>query len=220
MIFSDRRLLFQLLVFEGEADAADLARALAGSGFESTLYAQVGNPHGWGLLTWSEDPGFFTGALRDFLRQAPFAGMALNPAYTMTGRTYALGYETDLDETLVNRPRRRALDPTFPWAVWYPLKRKPSFYRMDPKEQREILSEHGRIGFSFGSANYGHDIRLASFGLDAHDNDFTVALVGPDLVPLSIIVETMRKTVQTSMHMEHMGPFFVGRVVHQSPLEA
>jgi chlorite dismutase len=44
-----------------------------------------------------------------------------------------------------------------------------------------------------------------------------IGLIGKDLYPLSKIVETMRKTQQTSLYLEHLGPFFVGRVVWQSP---
>ena len=34
------------------------------------------------------------------------AGLSLKPQYSMFGRTYALGYEPDLREVLVDRPRR------------------------------------------------------------------------------------------------------------------
>ena len=39
-----------------------------------------------------------------------------------------------------------------------------------------------------------------------------------ELFPLSAIVQTMRKTQQTSLYLERLGPFFVGRAVWQSPL--
>ena len=69
---------------------------------------------------------------------------------------------------------------------------------------------------AFGRAGLGHDIRLACHGLDKWDNDFVVGLLGPELHPLSIIVQRMRKTRQTSLHLERLGPFFVGRVAWQS----
>jgi len=53
-----------------------------------------------------------------------------------------------------------------------------------------------------------------------HDNDFVIGLVGRDLHPLSHLVQTMRKTVQTSQYLESLGPFFVGHVLWQSPLAA
>jgi chlorite dismutase len=55
--------------------------------------------------------------------------------------------------------------------------------------------------------------------MDRADNDFAVALVGPELLPLSKIVEVMRGTVQTSTYIEKLGPFFIGKALYQSPLE-
>jgi len=40
-----------------------------------------------------------------------------------------------------------------------------------------------------------------------------IGLIGNTLHPLSHVVQTMRRTRQTSEFMEKMGPFFVGRVV-------
>ena len=134
----------------------------------------------------------------------------------MLGRTYAIGHEQDLDETLVERPRRRVLDPELRWAIWYPLRRAGSFEQLSRKEQNTILMEHGGVGMAFGRAGLGYDIRLACHGLDKLDNDFVVGLLGPELHPLSIIVQRMRKTRQTSLHLERLGPFFVGRVAWQS----
>ena len=79
-----------------------------------------------------------------------------------------------------------------------------------------ILQEHGGIGRAFGRAGLGHDIRLACHGLDKVDNDFVIGLVGPQLMPLSAIVQRMRKTKQTSLHLERLGPFFVGKTIWQS----
>jgi chlorite dismutase len=134
----------------------------------------------------------------------------------MLGRTYAIGHEQDLEETLVDRPRRRVLDPELQWGIWYPLRRSGSFEQLSRKEQNAILMEHGGVGMAFGRAGLGYDIRLACHGLDRQDNDFVVGLLGPELHPLSIIVQRMRKTRQTSLHLERLGPFFVGRVAWQS----
>ncbi len=136
----------------------------------------------------------------------------------MLGRTYAIGYEQDLDDTLVERPRRRVLDPALEWAIWYPLRRAGSFEQLSRKEQDTMLMEHGGVGMAFGRAGLGYDIRLACHGLDRADNDFVVGLLGPELHPLSIIVQRMRKTRQTSLHLERLGPFFVGRVAWQTPV--
>ena len=111
----------------------------------------------------------------------------------MLGRTYAIGYEPDLQEVLLERPRRTVLNPDWRWAVWYPLRRSGRFAQLPPEEQRVILAEHGTIGMSFGAGDYAHDIRLACHGLDKDDNDFVIGLIGKELFPLSAIVQTMRK---------------------------
>jgi chlorite dismutase len=212
----DRRLYMQLHAFGGARDTAPLVRALRDAGVEGVLYEDVNDPRGVALLALSESPDAFVDGLRSFLQAPPFADLAPKPELTMLGRTYALGYEQDLVETLVGRPRARVLDPALRWAIWYPLRRAGSFEQLSREEQNRILMEHGGIGMAFGRAGLGHDIRLACHGLDQDDNDFVVGLLGPELHPLSIIVQRMRKTKQTSLHLERLGPFFVGRVAWQS----
>ena len=212
----DRRLYMQLHAFGGARDTGELIASLESAGPEGVLYEDVNDPTGVALLTLSERPEAFVSEHRVFLQSAPFAGLEPKPELTMLGRTYALGYEEDLEETLVERPRRRVLDPGLPWAIWYPLRRAGSFEQLSRQEQNTILMEHGGIGMSFGRAGLGHDIRLACHGLDRADNDFVVGLLGPELHPLSIIVQRMRRTKQTSLHLERLGPFFVGRVAWQS----
>ena len=213
---SDRRLFMQLQVFGQSSDADTLIAGLERAGVEAVLYADAHDPFGIGLLTWSEDPAYFTGDFRKMLRADPFAHLVRKPEFTLFGRIYALGYEADLEETLIARPRARALNPDWPWTIWYPLRRSGAFARLDEEEQKRVLSEHGTIGMRFGEADLGHDIRLASFGLDTNDNDFVIGLLGRELAPLSLLVQTMRKTVQTSMYIEKLGPFFVGRVLWQT----
>jgi chlorite dismutase len=147
------------------------------------------------------------------LQQAPFDALALKGEYTMLGRTYSLGYEPDLEETLFTRPRQTLLNPEWKWAIWYPLRRAGAFMQLPAEQQREILMEHGKIGMAFGQADMAHDIRLACHGLDKNDSDFVIGLIGKELFPLSGIVQTMRKTTQTSLYLERLGPFFVGRKV-------
>lgn len=159
------------------------------------------------------------GPLRAFLLAEPFAGLTPKPEYTMLGRTYSIGYESDLDDTLIERPRRRICDSQMPWAIWYPLRRAGSFEQLSAQEQRVILGEHGGIGRAYGRAGLGTDIRLACHGLDKNDNDFVVALIGPELMPLSAIVQRMRKTKQTSLHLERLGPFFVGKAIWQNEVK-
>jgi chlorite dismutase len=212
----DRRLFMQLQAFGGAGDTPALVSALESGGVEGTLYEDVSDPTGVALLTLSEDPAAFVSDLRGFLQAPPFSELEPKPELTMLGRTYAIGHEQDLEQTLVERPRRRVLDPALPWAIWYPLRRAGSFEQLSRKEQNAILMEHGGVGMAFGRAGLGYDIRLACHGLDRADNDFVVGLLGPELHPLSIIVQRMRKTRQTSLHLERLGPFFVGRVAWQS----
>jgi chlorite dismutase len=213
----DRRLFMQLRAYGGAVETAPLTVALEAAGVTGALYEDVNDPTGVALLTVSESPEAFVGEYRAFLQSSPFAALEPKPELTMLGRTYALGYEQDLEETLVERPRRRVLDPSLPWAIWYPLRRAGSFEQLSRREQDTILMEHGGIGMAFGRAGLGYDIRLACHGLDRDDNDFVIGLLGPELHPLSVIVQRMRKTKQTSLHLERLGPFFVGRVAWQTP---
>lgn len=215
---SDRRLFMQLLAFGEVGDAGELARALQSAAFESVLYHDANDPRGVGLLTWNERPDFFVAALRPFLAAPPFSQLVFKPEFTMLGRTYALGHEPDLEDWLLARSRRTVLNPESPWAVWYPLRRSGEFSALPPEEQGPILAEHGRIGHAFGESGYAQDVRLACFGLDPHDNDFVIGLIGAELFPLSACVQQMRKTRQTSRYIERMGPFFVGRALWRSPL--
>jgi chlorite dismutase len=214
----DRRLYMQLQAFGGAPNTPALIAALESAGVVGVLYEDVNDPTGIALLTMSEAPEAFVEELRSFLQSSPFAELDRKPELTMLGRTYTIGHEQDLEETLVERPRSRVLDPSLEWAIWYPLRRAGSFEQLSRSEQNTILMEHGGIGMSFGRAGLGYDIRLACHGLDKLDNDFVVGLLGPKLHPLSIIVQRMRKTKQTSLHLERLGPFFVGRVAWQSRL--
>jgi len=204
-----------LLAFGNAGDTKKLTAALDGAGFEGVLYEDANDPQGVALVTWSDNPDFFVTTVRSFLNQAPFRDLVLKPEYTMMGRTYSIGHEPNLEEWLLDRSRRAVTDPEWPWAVWYPLRRKGEFNALPPEEQGSILSEHGRIGHAFGTAGFAKDVRLASFGIDKRDNDFVIGLIGKELFPLSACVQAMRKTRQTSHFMQEMGPFFIGRAVWQ-----
>lgn len=216
VISSDRRLFMQLLAYGACRDKTPLIEALAEGGLDAVLYDDINDPQGIGLLTTSSDANDFVGRVRDVLNRPPFVDLLFKPEYTMFGRTYALGYEEDLDETLIHRPRRRVHDPNLPWAIWYPLRRSGAFEELSAQEQRVILMEHGGVGRAYGRAGHGYDIRLACYGLDKNDNDFVIGLLGPELHPLSTIVQRMRKTKQTSLYLERLGPFFIGKAVWQS----
>lgn len=214
---SDRRLFVQLQAFGGCGDAKPLARALEVRGLEAVLYQDLNDPRGVGVLAMSEDPTFFVTGLREVLNAEPFASLPLKPGLTMFGRTYASGFEADLDDWLLRRPRRTMLNPAWPWGIWYPLRRTGSFGRLSPQEQGAIIREHSVLGRAYGEADLAHDVRLACHGLDTHDNDFVIGLVGRELHPLSHLVQTMRKTAQTSQYLQTLGPFFVGLALWQSP---
>ena len=215
---SDRRITMQLLPFTGCRDPEPLISFIRKTGWDAVVYQDAGDPWGVGLLLMHTDPAFFTTVVTPALRTSPFADLTPRPNGTLFARAYSIGYEQDLETTLVTRPRSRALSPENPWAVWYPLRRTGEFAKLPKREKMKILGEHGTIGRAWGEAGYAHDIRLACFGMDREDNDFVVALVGSELLPLSKIVEVMRGTVQTSTYIEKLGPFFVGHALYQSPL--
>lgn len=214
----DDRLFVQFSAFGGAKDVPALVRALQHCGFESALYADLNDPLGVGLATFSKDESHFIEVVRPFLLKEPFASLTFKPEYALFGRTYALGHEPNLEDWLIHKQRRNILNAAAPWAVWYPVRRKGAFASLPPDEQKVILREHGMIGHSWGEAGLAADVRLACHGLDKADHDFVIGLVGPRLHPLSALVERMRKTVQTSIWIEHMGPFFVGKAVWQSPV--
>lgn len=210
---STRILYMQLQVFTGCENTDDAVTAFTESGLQGALYAHLNDPTGIGVLTISESPDHFIDAVRPFLTAGPFADMAAVPEMAMFGRTYSIGYEKDLDECLINRPRRTALNPEWPWVVWYPLRRGGAFEQLDAKEQRGVLAEHGTIGRAWGATDLAHDVRLACHGLDINDSDFVIGIIGKELRPLSGVVQRMRKTQQTSIYLERLGPFFIGKAI-------
>lgn len=212
----DRRLFMQFLAYGHCFDSNTLVSALTTANIDAVVYADINDPQGIGLLTFSEDPNFFVDTLRPLLNSLPFSQLVAKPELTMFGRTYSLGYESDLEDALLLRPVGKVLNPELQWAIWYPLRRNKAFEDLSADEQRKILGEHGGIGMAFGRAGYATDIRLACHGLDKNDNDFVIALLGADLHPLSAVVQTMRKTEQTKHHLESLGPFFIGKVLWQS----
>jgi chlorite dismutase len=204
----------QLLCFANCPYTSDLISAAKDLDLDAVVYEDLNDPTGAALVTWTEDPADLPRLLRPLCRNLGDA--RVKPEMTMLGRTYSLGYEPDLDETLIDRPIRHATHPDWPWAIWYPLRRKGDFSRLDMEKQASILKEHGIIGMGFGAGDYAHDIRLACHGLDTHDNDFVIGVMGKELAPLSKLIETMRKTQQTALYIEKLGPFFVGHAVWRS----
>lgn len=212
----NRRLFMQLLVLEDRSGPESVVPGRVRESIERknvgvVIYEDVNDPWSFGVLTWSEDPAAFTDVVRPVLLE--HRALRLRPEMTMLGRTYSTGYEQELLYWMVERPIATVTNHAWPWAVWYPLRRSGAFAKLDPREQGSILREHGTIGRAYGAQDLAHDIRLASHGLDTHDNDFVIGLIGANLHPLSHVVQSMRKTRQTSEFITQMGPFFVGRMM-------
>lgn len=221
----DRRLFMQLLAYRvptGSSAAAyvqTLCEALGKAHIGAVVYEDLNDPFGLAVLSFSEDPSDFTTLLRPLFGQEPLSSLLPRPELTMLGRTYSGGYEDDLQFWLLRRPVDTVTNASWPWAVWYPLRRTGAFAKLSRKEQAGILREHATIGRAYGEKDLAHDVRLACHGLDVADNEFVVGLVGKTLHPLSHVVQTMRSTRQTSEYIAKMGPFFVGRVVYAQTSE-
>ena len=213
---SDRRLFFQLHVFEGCSDTYRIIEALEKSSLNAVLYDDLNNPTGIGVLFSTENPVVLATEVRDLLAKLQdTANLSYRPEMTMIGRTYSSGREPNLEQWLLNKPLQNVLNPNFPWAIWYPLRRKPDFYRLEHRERGRILGEHAMLGRSYAAGGYASDIRLACFGLDTNDNEFVIGLVGAELYPLSRLIQDMRQTEQTTKYIESLGPFFIGKVRKQ-----
>lgn len=213
---SNARLYVQLQVFTGALSTDPIVEVLKESQVESVFYLDTQDPYGFGIATFAEDPAWFVKEGRQVFHHEVFHGLVHKPDFTMFGRTYATGHEPNLNEVLLERPRRYAFNTDWPWVVWYPLRRKPEFALLEPREQGKIMFEHAQIGMRYGSAGYAGDIRLTSYGIDTSDNEFVLGLAGPELYPLSRLVQDMRKTQQTARYIESLGPFFVGHAVWRS----
>lgn len=214
----DRRLFVQLQVFTGALDTAPAVEAVRRSGLEAVVYANVNDPRGIGVLVLTEDPSHFATVARELFLTPEFTALTPLPDFTMLGRTYAGGREPDVEDFLLRKARRHALNPELEWAVWYPLRRFGAFNRLPRGEQAKIMGEHATIGRGYGEAGHAVDIRLECHGLDRDDNEFVLGILGPDLYPLSKLIKDMRSTRQTSEFIQAMGPFFVGRVIYQAPV--
>ena len=213
---SDRRLFFQLHVFKTCFDHRLITKILEKGSLNAVLYDDLNHPTGIGVLLIAEDPAVLMAESRSLLLKAQDAPqLSYRPEMTMTGRTYASGREPNLEEWLLNRPLQNALNPEFAWAIWYPLRRNPEFYRLEHRERGRILGEHAMLGRSYAAGGHASDIRLSCFGLDTNDNEFVIGVVGPDLHPLSRLIQDMRQTEQTTKYIESLGPFFVGKVRKQ-----
>lgn len=211
-------LFIQLHAFTGCTDVPAVISALKAHDVDAVVYENVNDSRGVGIAFATRAADFLIDSVRPVLLSEPLRRLTPVPSLTMLGRSYLSPHDRDADDVLIRRPRGRLLAPDLRWAVWYPLRRAGAFERIAADEQRLALREHGSAGAEFAASGQAFDIRLACHGLDVNDNDFLIGIVGPELEPLSRLVERMRKTVQTSTYIEKLGPFFVGRVAWQSPL--
>ena len=130
---SNVRLFMQFMAFGGCADTAPLGDTLARAKISGVLYEDVNDPRGAGLLTFNEDPDFFLDRVRPVLNGPGFSTLIQKKEYTMLGRTYAIGYEPDLPEILLHRPRRTVLNPaSAKVTVYVPGRRSTMLYRPSP----------------------------------------------------------------------------------------
>lgn len=214
--FSDHRLYMQLHVFVDCYDLTYIFETLEKEQLNTVLYDNLNHPTGIGVLIMAEDPVELMTTSRNLLQNVKdHTNLTYRSEMTMIGRTYSSGREPNLEEWLINKPRNNVLNPDFPWAIWYPLRRRSEFYQLDPSDRGRILGEHAMLGRSYAAGGYASDIRLACFGLDTNDNEFVIGLVGKELYPLSRLIQDMRKTEQTTKYIESLGPFFVGKVHKQ-----
>jgi hypothetical protein len=217
----DRRLFMQLLVFDatvghsGDSVAIGLAALLRERSVRGVVYADTQNPHGVGLLTWSDDPAHFIKNVRPLFALPPLAPIVMRQGWGMLGRSYGQGHEPDLAHVVLQRPVDQVMNEGYPWHIWYPLRRTGAFAKLPGEEVGPMMREHAQIGMAYGQQELAHDVRLACHGLDAEDNEFVIGIVGKDLHPLSHLVQAMRKTRQTSEFIAKMGPFFVGYALHR-----
>ena len=212
----DRRLFMKFTAFGACPDPADAIAALERSTVVGALYLDANDPRGVGVIALAEDPEVFVTTLRALFNAAPFTSYVHKPELDMLGRTYSIGYEPDLEDTLFRKPTQKIQNRATPWAVWYPLQRSKRFQTLPDDHQRRILAEHGSLAKRYGAGGHAADVRLACHGLDKNDNDFIIGLLGPKLHPLSAVVQEMRKTEQTSQYLDSLGPFFVGKVLWRS----
>ena len=220
----NRRLFMQFNAFRNGRPKA-IANAFEEISAQAVIYQDLHDPNGFGVMAYCEDPGYLVDKIqpvfqKELAHESKSAPMEYREEFTMVGRTYSIGYESDLEDVLLTRPAKRLCDPATPWVVYYPVRRSGQFEQQSREDQRKMLMEHGGIGHAYGKAGYATDIRLAGHGLNKDDNDFIIGLLGENLFPLSALVQHMRRTRQTSEFIEKMGPFFVGRAIWQPTFDS
>ena len=157
----DDRLFFQLLAFGNCDNPETIVELLHRSKIEVVVYQDINDPKGIAVLVMNKDPNYFITDWRRILNFPEFNKLSSKPELTMFGRTYSSGYEPDLENWLIHKPRHTVLNPEWPWCIWYPLRRTGDFAKLSRKEQGIILREHAVIGRAYGESDLAHDVRLA-----------------------------------------------------------
>jgi len=214
---SPERLYMQFLALTGCADVQPLLAPLAVRKLDCVLYKYANDPLGIGLLTLADDPAVFTNQLRDMLSARPYQALTVRPEYSMLGRAFCRD-AGDTDESTMHAARTTVMNPHRRWAVWYLLRRARQFAGLPQEEQNRLLDEvEAATKIEAGDAG---QVRLKCHGLDAHDNDLFVGLVGSDLDELSTMVERYRETEYVNSCLDSLGPFFVGQAIWQGDVGA
>ncbi len=147
---TNRRLFMQLLVFRvpsGAPDAigAELVKTLRARKIPGVVYADTMDPRGLALLSWGDDPARFVRDVRPLFGEALLASVELRHDFAMLGRTYSTGHEPELEWSLLRRPIENVTNEAYRWHVWYPLRRKGAFAKLEPIDQSHILREHASM---------------------------------------------------------------------------
>ena len=120
-LYLDARLYMQLQVFTGCHDMDPIIRICRRSGLCGALYADVLDPYGFGLLALSTDAEYFVTELRILFGMASFATLNRKPEHTLFGRTYAIGYESDLEEVPAQAPAAPCSQPCMAMGALVPV---------------------------------------------------------------------------------------------------
>ena len=198
----------QFLALTGCFDVQPLLTPLGIRKLDCVLYQDVNDPLGVSLLTLAEDPKVFTGELRNMLSARPYQALTVRAEYSIVGRAFSRHADVSDDSA-----RDTVMNPQWPWAVWYPLRRSRQFAGIPEDEQNRLLDEAEAVPeIEAGDAG---KVGLKCHGLDANDNDMLIGLVGRDLGQLSAIVERKRQTEHVTGYIDSLGPFFTGHAIWQ-----
>ena len=193
-----------------------MAQALKHPAFEGVLYRDLNDPMGVGILAMHQDPTFFVTTLRDLLEFRSLPAAPPEAEYDDDRPHLCFRVRRRLAGLAPAQTAAHGLQPGVAVGHLVSVASFRRFFETLTQEQGAILREHGTIGRAYGDADLAHDVRLACHGLDLNDNDFLIGLIGRELHPLSHIVQTMRKTKQTSEFIQSLGPFFVGHALWQA----